>query len=458
MLRRCACGLLLAVAVLVPAVSLGCGGSAASNGPDGGHKDSGRPTPDASSTGKDAGPDVAEGGLADATDTMSVSTTYPAPHPPLPQEQTGGGATLASPVFIPITFPADPNVSDITAFTSAIGGSTFWSTIVSQYGVGAATSGTPIVLMASEEPSGTGGTIADSEVQSWLQGLLTSGRLVGTNTANTVYAIYFPAGTTITLQQGGQTATSCTQFGGYHNGFQLPGGANVSYVVVPRCGSFPTATITLTGLDAITGAASHEYLEAVTDPQPTSFSPGYVEPDINDIVWALVLGGGEIGDMCAQNPGVFYKPSDLAYTVQRSWSNSAAAAGHDPCQPSLPGEVYFNSVAVLPMTNVTVQGQSFATHAVSVPTGGKQTVEVDLYSDAATSGPWTVQAIDAAELLGGAPALSFSWDKTTGQNGEKLHLTIQANGPSPFGGWDAFVLVSQLGAQASLSVGMVAMP
>jgi hypothetical protein len=446
-------------------LSVACGGSVVGvqneGGADGGTPThDGGPSPDVvtvSDTGP--GPDVIVGkDVSTGSETGMVSTTYPAPHPPMPQVISGGGPVVGSPVYVPITFPDDPNQTDIVAFNSGIGATTYFSAIVSQYGVGAATGGTPVILTTAQEPSGTGGTIADADIQTWLVGQIQSGALVGTDPSTDVYAIYFPAGTTITLpdpQVPGGTATSCSQFGGYHNSTSMSG-QNVVYAVIPRCGSFETAGgQDLTGVAAITGPASHEYIEAVTDPLPETETPAYVEPDQNDIIFELVLGGGEVMDMCAQNPDAFYQPSDFAYTVQRGWSNSAALASHDPCEPELPGEVYFNSIGVFPNTLITAGGQSFSTDAVSLTVGSSKTVDVDLYSEAATSGPWTVEAVDAQSLGGGPAALSFSWDATSGENGQVLHLTITANS-MPSQGIDGVIIVSELGTQASLWIGAVA--
>jgi hypothetical protein len=107
------------------------------------------------------------------------------------------------------------------------------------------------------------------------------------------------------------------------------------------------------------------------------------------------------------------------------WSNKAAAAYHDPCIPDPVGP-YFVSV---PVTSDQVQvtlrpyagKMDVTSKGVLVPVGTKKTVDVQLLSDGPTSGPWTVstQLIDQADF-------KFSFDRTTGQNGDVLHLTITA--------------------------------
>jgi len=154
--------------------------------------------------------------------------------------------------------------------------------------------------------------------------------------------------------------------------------------------------------------------------------------------------------MCAQNIDAFFKPADIGNYVQRTWSNKSAAGGHNPCQPSA-GMPYFNSMPVLPDKLSIGQG---TTKGVTIPVGQSKTIEVDLFSDASTGGAWAVSAIDAATLQQQAPELSFTWDKTLGQNGEKLYLTINVLKASPYGA-EAFIIQSQLGAQTSLWMGLV---
>src|SRR6202000_2742972 len=99
-------------------------------------------------------------------------------------------------------------VTAINTFTSQIGPSDYWKTIVTEYGVGAATSLTPIQV-TDTAPA----TIDDAGIQTLLQAKLAD-QTAGSPTpdANTLYAIFYPSGTKITLQG----ETSCNSFGGYH--------------------------------------------------------------------------------------------------------------------------------------------------------------------------------------------------------------------------------------------------
>jgi hypothetical protein len=196
--------------------------------------------------------------------------------------------------------------------------------------------------------------------------------------------------------------------------------------VLPRCASFPTNPLTLTGVGAVTGAASHEMAEAATDPYPQSNTPAYAQIDINHIYWMRVLGGGEVGDMCAQFDNAFFNSSEVNQPVQRIWSNKSALAGHDPCQPALPGSVYFNAAPVQSdMLTVSGGGQMFSFPGVKIAAGMSKTIPVQLWSDGPVTQPWTVTFKDTNALLTKtAPYLSFTSDKTSGLNGDVIMLTI----------------------------------
>jgi hypothetical protein len=418
-------------------LAVACGGSTVGSLPDV------APTADA---GADDAPVVDVSVPVEAAPEASVpdvvSVPYPAPHSPMPIVTNLGGPVMLTPKIVPITFPKDPFQDDIVQFVSGLGATAYWAAATSEYKVNAAVGQTPVILTESAP-----GTIDDTAIQTWITQSVAS-QVLPTPDAQTIFAIYYPAGTTVTLQG----MSSCSAFGGYHNSVQLSSGP-VSYAVIPRCASFGG----MTGIDVITGTSSHELIEASTDPFPQTTNPGpaYGQVDLDHIVWEFVVGGGEVGDMCAQNPGAFFKPQGYAYTVQRTWSNKAAAASHDPCTPSLPNEVYFNSAPVLSdSVTLSIQGQSVTTKGVSIPVGQSKTVEVDLYSDGPTTGPWSLEAQDFGALQGGAADLSFQFDKTTGQNGDKVKMTITVMKQGQFG-VEGFLLLNRLGSAGSFWIGLV---
>lgn len=400
-----------------------CGGTTTQAGDDAGQQ------PETSVVVVDAGPDV---------DNGAASDNYPAFAVDAPQVVTGGGPVLVTPKIVPVYFGNDDTsfTDQLTAFLNKLPASTYWGPSVKEYGVGAISVATPVQLTENAPD-----TIDDATIQSWLAGKMSDSAWPAPD-ANTIYVLFYPANATITLGQGG--GTSCQDFGGYHDNITTT--QDIAYAVLPRCSDFGG----LTGVDAVSAATSHEIIEAATDPFPQS-NGAYAQVDDNHIIWEFVLGGGETGDMCAQSQSSYYVPSDLGVTVQRTWSNAAAKAGHDPCLPS-DGSAYFNSMPLL-SEKVNVAGQ-ITTKGITIPVGQSKTIEVDLFSDAKTSGPWTVSATDSASLQGQTPELQFDWDRTSGVNGEKLHLTITVVKASQYNA-EGFIIDSKLGSRRTFWAGLV---
>ncbi len=240
--------------------------------------------------------------------------------------------------------------------------------------------------------------------------------------ANNIYYIYYPS--TTTLYDG--TSVGCTGFGGYHSTWHTTANATYIFAVTARCTNLVT-------LDLLTFNGTHELVEATTDPYYLT----YPAVDEDHAEWND-YPGSELADLCETEP-LSYQRTLGSYEVQRFWSNSSAKSGHDPCVPLIAAP-YYNSVPVL-NDAVTYTSSSVVTaKGVTVPLGTSKTIQVQLFSDAPTS-DWTLQADDASYLFGGTTQLTFSWDQTSGNNGDTRALTITrvANGPS---GATEFVIYS----------------
>lgn len=383
------------------------------------------------------------------------STTYPAFTIDAPQVVTLGGPVLNTPKVEPVFFPGFAYATQMTDFAAKIGASSYWAALA-EYKVGALVSATPITLTSADTAPTQ---ITDSQIQDWLRA-----RWDGTHPefgtapdSSTIYALYYPSTTTIFLSGGPPSdggvpdgggnfggSKSCSSFGGYHSNIVV-GQTEVAYAVVPQCGTFGS----FTGVDVVTSTSSHEYSEAVTDPFPMT-QAAYTQTDDDHLEWMFFLGGGEIGDMCAQFPTSFYVPTDFNHVVQRNWSNAAAKAGHDPCVPA-GTQPYFNTMPVLP-DSITTHGAT--TKGIDVPVGQSKTIELDLFSDQATSGPWTVSAQVFAR--NGAAPVTATLDQPTGQNGDKLNLTLQSTGAlSGTSKTAAVVVTSTLGGRENLWIGLL---
>ncbi|CAN5903841.1 hypothetical protein BH11MYX4_BH11MYX4_33010 [soil metagenome] len=202
-------------------------------------------------------------------------------------------------------------------------------------------------------------------------------------------------------------------------------------------------------LDAITKATSHELVEAVTDPFYYT-KPAYASADPDHAAWTLATVG-EVGDMCELEPQDGVRLG--SFLVQRSWSNAAAAAGHDPCVPAVAGPYFTASPTLLDDVPIEL-GTATTTKGIRVPVGESRTIEIALRSDGPTAA-WRVDARDGAALSGGPKELDLTLDRKTGANGDVLHLTITARRPGSHGG-SLLVLTSTLGATSHVTLGFVA--
>jgi hypothetical protein len=168
--------------------------------------------------------------------------------------------------------------------------------------------------------TGRNGTrISDANIQAELAAQIAGGTLPPPDD-NALYVIHFPRGKTITFE----TATSCIDFCAYHGTFQI-NGQNVYYGVMPDlrdgscangCGAAPTT------FQNQTSVASHEVIEAITDPEiglVTDFDPpgpplAWFDPTFS-----------EIADICNHQQGTFIGTDGATYTIQKEWSNQANA-------------------------------------------------------------------------------------------------------------------------------------
>ena len=424
------------------------GGQPGSPG-DGGAADGGVTT-DAAGGGSDAAGggdgsarDAAKGDAAgvDASSDGGVAT---ASHPAQPQVVTLNGTVLKSAKVQLIAYAEDTNLTDVEAMIAELSKTMTWAEQTSEYGVGPFTI-LPTIQIAGTPPA----TLDDNAVSDspFQQTLVTN--TTGTSPAwgaadgDTIYAFVIPSGTNVE-----SNGSCCTDFYGYHYETAVTSSVSVPYAIVCTCNS--PAGLALTQLENVTTTVSHELAEAATDPFPDT-NPAWAQTDSDDAVWTFATGG-EVADMCEFNADSNYTPPGSTYMVQRSWSNAAALAGTNPCVPVPMPTPYFDAIPVLP-DDVTAYG--VASKGVTIAVGASGTVDVDLFSTAPTSGPWKVTAYDLNDYLGNAANTTVSLDKTSGSNGDVLHLTITVKSADSTLGGEGFVLVSDLGGQENIAMGAV---
>lgn len=333
--------------------------------------------------GKDPGP---PGNAVFPSDPATVMpgkqpASFPSKHPGMPVIPDHGGPVLTAPVIVTVTFPNDALEADVQKFDDAIGGLSWWSTVHTEYGIGAAKGGGHVSI-----PDAPPASMTDADVQQWIADRVADGTLPAP-TDQTIYALYYPDTTTITLD-GSQ---SCQAFLGYHDStFVAFQGQNVEvqYAVINRCGD----------LGQLTETASHEFTEAATDPHPLS-NPAY--SFLTDNAWTSA--GGEDGDMCSMVSPV----TEAGYSLTRVWSNAHAKKGDQPCIP-VPDKT-------LPYFNAGVNKDTTTAHP-----GDTLVLEVDCYSFGALPHPFKIAAQAHTPSI-----LKMSFDKPTCQNGETAKLTIE---------------------------------
>jgi hypothetical protein len=387
----------------------------------------------------DAAPPIDAG--TDALDFGAPSTTYPAyTPPPFPIVQHGTGWLTTDFTVVPVVFAGDTGVANVTDFLTRWAASAEFAA-VSEYGVGKMTVGATITL-ADAAPA----TLTDQQLQAWLFDRLDGthpewGPTDAATLKSTIYLLLYPDGTTLSVDRGG---TSCGDFAGYHGAAAAPppdagaldAGAQppILYAAIPRC-----AVTGYSVADSQTEIIAHELIETATNP----FHGGYMFVDNDHIPWAIGMHGGELADLC-NIVGTYWKPPSVGYTISRFWSKAAASAFRNPCVPGPPDEAYFTSF-IAPVDKFAIADTPGAPTigGVRARIGDTRSVDVLLVSDRAT-GPWEIHAREVPMISNNPLALTLALDRTSGSNGEKVHLSITANKSVP-NGVTIVMLASKLG-------------
>lgn len=378
---------------------------------------------DVTSRQKDAGADV---------DNGTPSDNYPFPHPPLPQIVNQGGAVMTKPKIVPVIYASDLYKPQIGAFAANLAQSSYLMDALKEYGVTGA-SATSAYELQGPPPS----SIDDFQIQALLANNIGKNGWPAAD-GDTIFVVFFPQQTQITIPGVG---LSCVKFWSYHNELPLDGGGKAAYGVVPRCPKL----FNWSGWDVVTERAANTIINAATNPFPTT-DPAWSVIDDDDFAWTIMPGPGPASLCQWERQG--YQALVSGAMVQSSWSNLLAKADKNPCAPQSSMDPYFNAAPLFPDT-VTVSGGSWGmkkTRGIKIPVGQSRTLDVVLFSSAKTAA-FSVQAVDGAQVIDpAAPAnLDFAWDRESGVNGEKLHLTIKAIYAGPYGGSN-FVIWTQWGS------------
>jgi hypothetical protein len=398
-------------------------------------------------------------------DHGAPSTTYPAFPVSFGQLQDNGGLKMTSPVIVAITWDSDPSQASFDSFADELGATSYWKQTSSEWGIGPAVSGmVNHVHISTAAPA----TLQDSDLQTMVS--TNAGVTAGwpAATQDTIFAFFLPPSLSLLVQgMGGGSSDACSQgIGGYHD--QVNAGAvTTSYAAVPSC-VFPGGN---SAAQQTTMSMSHEINEAASDPEPQANTPGVTGFENDSFAFDYFQDfQSENGDACeffVTGPdSSFYEdtettPAAFDYWVQRIWSNKSGAAGHNPCVP-VPSDPYFN-VTPLELQAVNVanpQGPGGSSSSANFPSkgykalaGSSVTFPIGFYSDAATSGPWTLKATVGNPITGSQDFLAqynkstatVSIDKTSGQNGEKAYVTVKVTSSGSLFKGEMITVTSTLG-------------
>jgi hypothetical protein len=374
-----------------------------------------------SDSGSDASAYPPDAGEPDAISDAAISEGAggdgfaPAPHAAFPQVPNTSGRTLTAPTLVTIvasndvaTDGTDTPVS-LQAFSDVLPGSAVWDAVSSEYQLGKLSSSAHLT-----GPAIVPGSYTLAQIETYVAGVIGGGAGPSPD-GNTIYLLYLPGGASFS----GVYADEC----GYHLPYPQAASAGDQLAIVRRCKPYPDQE---TQLGQLTRSASHEIVEAATDPLGEGYNLGKpsAQPWVAS-VWAGWVSEGivELGDLCSGTRTFEATEGGLAggWEFQRMWSNAAAAAGTDPCVPQY-AEPYYSASA--PQGWYDVQAGGY----VDIPFTG--------WSAAATS-DWLVHA---------DIAVSKNTGMVDGGTGFTIDLTSEAGFGTVPPCYDRYAMNNALGA------------
>jgi uncharacterized repeat protein (TIGR03803 family) len=320
------------------------------------------------------------------------STSYPAFTAPYPLVQSGQtpAVVIASPIIIPVFFTNTPDQSATVAYLQALFAAPEWS-VLSEYGVGSATVGTPVYL-TSAAPT----TTTTTDINSFV--LANAASWAAFNKSQ-IFVLYYPSATTITDDLDYD----------YHTYANVSASQQIVYAVIQ-------------GYTLARGYNEyHELAEASTDP---IIGEGYVGLNHDSLAWNF--NEVELADMC-EAFSLYFDPS-LNQTMHGIWSDSAVNNSQAPCTSA--GSVDlgfgFGAYPVLPDTYLAYIDPVNLNASVGIAPGASVTIPINVFSYGPLTAPINVTVAQLNTNTAGTNALTFALDQDYGLNGSVLHLTITA--------------------------------
>jgi hypothetical protein len=242
-----------------------------------------------------------------------------APHRPFPALTAPGWSAPSRVRIETITADGDPLRDSLNAFVAALVTSNWWRAVGADYGLPP----TAEAIATSAPP--LAGNVDDNALADYIARATAAPET--TLDPLTIHLVFLPPGVAYKAASG--VNCSCAAVAGAHN--LAPTKQVVAFV--QRCAVPEHAE-----LEWLTRVASHEIIEAATDPAPGS---GFLlrsdrAPWDGPVIAALLPPWEhEVADLCG---GAAFEGR---WTYTQSWSNAQAAAGNSPCVPATTAAPYF---------------------------------------------------------------------------------------------------------------------
>ena len=254
-------------------------------------------------------------------------------------------------------------------------------------------------------PSITSSTVDDTQIQAELSSQIAAGHLPAPTTdaagnANTYYAVYFPAGKTIT--QGGTSSCVAGGFCAYHGTVAASSmTAELFYGVhpdmQPASGCSTGCGGSASSFANQTSVASHEMVETITDAEV-----GLATTNGPPLAW-YDNTNGEIGDICNAQQGSFTGNDGVTYTVQLEFSNQ-----QNNCVVSATAATDFSISANPTSASIAAGGSATSTISTAATAGGAGTISLSV-----SGAPAGVTAVLTPTAVGAGNSASLTLSSTT---------------------------------------------
>jgi len=333
-----------------------------------------------------------------------VENTHNAIAERLPRVSYQGGPFLRRPRIVTVTFTGDNpiRVDRLVAFDQMITHGEWWHQAVEAYCTGrqdCIEDGDPASHIHIDTPLPA--QVRDVDIEQLLVGLAGAGRFDPAQ-PDLLLMVYPPAGVQLSDAASGRY---CDGPRGYHRSARI-NDVSVAYAVVPHCGE----------LDQTTTTGSHEILEAATNPDPSM--PGFAL-DRGSASGGFTAAGAEPADPCGLITDHQPQINVNGVALHRMWSNRAAAAGHDPCQPAPAEQPYLALAPDQPTIRLRLAN-----------VGDTATIGLQAFSDQSVPS-WGVSVQDLTESEQHHHYLDLSLNVKAVTPGQRATLTLTARDIAP---------------------------